>query len=161
MRCTHWGASCCVEHFTDRPIVWNWVRCWSKPPEVVVSVFIGVQVGTARDATVRVLHIVEAIVISFPHFNTSIWDWVPVGIGDRTFDPAWLSWCSASNVATYGYLCCVLNKERSEYGCFGCIFVCCVIDVDSLHRHSEHIGQQDKFLSFVVGDVTNGGQEFN
>lgn len=53
------------------------------------------------------------------------------------------------------------DEERVEDRSFGRFPVCQVVDGNGLHGNAEHVGEQCKFLAFVIGSVPRGGKELD
>src|SRR5438034_448991 len=91
-------------------------RVWGRgqPPEPVVTTRVAEEMGAAGHSLVRVLHVVEAVLVGFPYFNSRIWDGVAGGVLHTSFDPAWLAGSGAGDVPTVLDFRCVLDEEGAK-----------------------------------------------
>src|SRR6478609_3093348 len=107
---------------------------------------------------IAVLHVVEAVVIGFPHLEAGS-DRVTVGVADRTLHPAGFTGRTERDVPASAHLRRALDEERTEYGRLRSVPVRRVVDGDGLHRRTEGVREQDELLASIAGDVACRGQE--
>src|SRR5699024_2538460 len=113
------------------------------------------------DPIICVLDVIQSVFVGFPHFNPCVRNRVTVGVLSSPFPPAWLPWCTSSNISTDWDLWGVINKEWTKYSGLCSVAVGCVVDIDRLHRDPQNVREQYKLLTPVVSDVTYRRKKFN
>ena len=161
VRRPHRRASCGVEHPPDGSVERDGVRSRGEAPERKLSVLVGEQVTAGGDPSVGVLDVVEAVVVGLPYFDPSVRNGVACDIGDGSLDPAGLARCAVGDVPARLDGGGVVDEERTEHRRLRLACDRFVVDGHGLHRGSENVGEQDEFLTSVIGDVTDLGEELD
>jgi hypothetical protein len=94
----------------------NGIGRGSNSPEAVTTVLVGEEVGTTCSATIAVLNVIEAIVVSLPDFDSSAREWASFGVCHRSFDPARFSHGVLSNVSAILDERRIFHEEGAEDG---------------------------------------------
>src|SRR5699024_7090877 len=108
-----------------------------------MPIIVGVQVCTAGNTSVGILHVVKSVIVGFPNLNAGSWNRVTLGVGYSPRDPGGLTRGTAGDIASDGDFGGVFGEERPEHSSFGGIFIGSVGDIDALQRQTQHVGEQD------------------
>lgn len=131
----------------------------SQSPEGAVTLVVREQVCPAGQLVLAVLHVVEAVLVGFPHIELRSGDRITVGISDGARDPTWLSRGTGGHVTPHRDLGGALDEERADDGGFGGARGGPMVDVDGLHGRAQDVRQQHELLAAVSGDVADRGEE--